>query len=167
MNDKLPFYQLDSYPAQVSGPSVVVRLLDALGFRFHWATQGLNEQDYAFSPGQGCQSIGQLIEHIWGLVHWISSTNRGREETRPEAPQEQRAHILHMLHQLRKHVSTLDDPALAAVTINGHAFWHLLNGPLADALTHVGQINVLRRLAGNPTPRASVFTGKPPGDKKP
>ena len=167
MNDELPFYQLDGYPAQVTGPSVLARLLDGLGFRFHWATQGLTEQDYAFSPGQGCQSIGQLIEHIWGLTHWISITVLGQEAVRPEASKEQRAHVLQMLHQLRERFLTLDDQALAAITIRGLPFWHLLNGPLADALTHVGQINVLRRLAGNPTPRASVFTGKPPGDKKP
>jgi hypothetical protein len=165
MKHKLPFYQLDGYPAKVDGPSVVVRLLDSLGFRFHWATHDLAEQDYAFLPGQGCQSIAQLIEHIWGLVNWVSRSICGREETRPETLQEQRVHVLHMLNQLREYVSTLDDQALAAITIRGLPFWHLLNGPLADALTHVGQINVLRRLAGNPTPRASVFTGKPPSDK--
>jgi hypothetical protein len=38
----------------------------------------------------------------------------------------------------------------------------MINGPLADALTHVGQINAFRRLAGNPTPKARLFTGEPP-----
>ena len=29
-------------------------------------------------------------------------------------------------------------------------FWYWINGPLADALTHVGQITSWRRIAGNP-----------------
>ena len=41
-------------------------------------------------------------------------------------------------------------------------FWNMINGPLADALTHVGQINSWRRLAGNPAPKADVFRGRPP-----
>jgi hypothetical protein len=48
------------------------------------------------------------------------------------------------------------------VTIDGRPFWHVINGPIADALTHVGQVNSFRRLAGNPTPKANVFLGLPP-----
>ena len=162
MDNELPFRQLDSYPAQICGTAVLARLLDSLGFRFRWATHDLSDSDYAFSPGQGCQSIGQLVGHIWGLVNWISTTVLGQEAKPPETPQEQRVHALQMLFHLREHVSTLDDSSLATITIRDYPFWHILNGPLADALTHVGQINVLRRLAGNPTPRARVFTGEPP-----
>jgi len=167
MKDELPFYHIDSYPAQVTGPSVLTRLLDGLGFRFRWATHDLTDQDYAFSPGEGVQSIGQLVGHIWGLTNWVSMAVFGQGETRPVAPQEQRAHALQMLHRLREQFVTMDDHTLAEITIDGHPFWHILNGPLADALTHVGQINVLRRLAGNPTPKAGVFTGEPPGARKP
>ena len=167
MKDELPFHQIGSYPTEVTGPSMLVRLLDGLGFRFYWATQGLTQDNYAFSPGQGCQSIGQLIGHIWGLTNWVSAAVLGHREIRPETPQEQRGHALQMLYRLREHFSGLDEQALAAITIQDHPFWHLLNGPLADALTHVGQINVLRRLAGNPTPKAGLFTGEPPGAKRP
>jgi hypothetical protein len=144
----------------------LTRLLDSLGFRFHWATYDLTDCDYAFSPGQGSQSIGQLIRHIWGLTNWVSIAVLGRGEERPETPEGQRAHALQMLHRLRAHIAELDDQSLSAITIDGHPFWHILNGPLADALTHVGQINVLRRLAGNPTPKAGLFTGEPPSAKR-
>ena len=43
-------------------------------------------------------------------------------------------------------------------------FWNMINGSLADMLTHVGQINAWRRLAGNPTPKANLFFGIPPGE---
>jgi hypothetical protein len=47
-------------------------------------------------------------------------------------------------------------------SVRDHPIWYLINGPLADALTHVGQINAWRRLAGNPCPKVSVFLGLPP-----
>ncbi|MCK5671198.1 hypothetical protein KAI10_07435, partial [Candidatus Bathyarchaeota archaeon] len=40
--------------------------------------------------------------------------------------------------------------------------WNLINGPLSDALTHVGQIASWRRMNGNPIPGARVFHGEPP-----
>jgi hypothetical protein len=33
----------------------------------------------------------------------------------------------------------------------------LLQGPLSDAMTHAGQLTMLRRLAGNPVPRANFI----------
>jgi len=36
----------------------------------------------------------------------------------------------------------------------------LLNGPIADALTHVGQVISFRRTSGNPIPKGvNVFMG--------
>jgi hypothetical protein len=167
MYDDLPFRQIGSCPSQVNGPSLLARMLDGLGFRFYWATHGLTDQDYAFSPGRGSQSIGQLVGHIWSLANWVSIAVLDHGAERPRAPEQQRAHALRMLHRLRQHFATLGDQELSAITIDGHPFWHILNGPLADALTHVGQINGWRRLAGNPTPKAGLFTGEPPGARKP
>lgn len=48
------------------------------------------------------------------------------------------------------------------IRIEGHPFWHIINGPLCDALTHVGQIRYLRRLLGKQGPEANVFLGRPP-----
>ena len=166
MNEYTPFARLDSHPTHVNGPSVVARLLDSQGFRFYWATQGLTPREYAFSPGQGCQSIADLVGHIWGLTNWVHISVFGQGEQRPEGAPLQREHTLKMLHRLREHMASLDDAALEAITIDDRPFWHMINGPLADALTHVGQINAFRRLAGSPTPKAGLFTGEPPGVRK-
>ena len=40
--------------------------------------------------------------------------------------------------------------------------WNMVNGPLADSLTHIGQVLSWRRLAGSPPPPADVFRGRPP-----
>ena len=42
-----------------------------------------------------------------------------------------------------------------------YPFWNLLNGPIADALWHVGQVVTFRRSSGNPLPKGvSVLQGK-------
>jgi hypothetical protein len=44
--------------------------------------------------------------------------------------------------------------------ISDYPLWNLLNGPLADAINHVGQIVSFRRSAGNPIPAGvNVFRG--------
>lgn len=40
-------------------------------------------------------------------------------------------------------------------------FWNQINGPISDALWHIGQVVSFRRSSGNPfSPRVSVLTGK-------
>jgi hypothetical protein len=44
---------------------------------------------------------------------------------------------------------------------NEFPFWNQLNGPIADALWHCGQVISFRRSSGNPyNSKASVFSGK-------
>ena len=75
-----------------------------------------------------------------------------------------RKSVLEMTHALKETLLSMSDEELAAIQIRELPFWHIVNGPVADALTHVGQINSFRRLAGNPTPEANVFRGLPPRD---
>jgi len=43
---------------------------------------------------------------------------------------------------------------------NEFPFWNLINGPISDALWHVGQVVTFRRSSGNPFPAGvSVLTG--------
>ena len=43
---------------------------------------------------------------------------------------------------------------------NSYPFFYLLNGPIADSFTHVGQIISFRRSSGNPIPKGvTVFMG--------
>ncbi|MEJ2112630.1 MAG: hypothetical protein P8X62_02615 [Flavobacteriaceae bacterium] len=44
---------------------------------------------------------------------------------------------------------------------NEYPFWNNINGPIADALWHCGQVVLLRRSSGNPfNSKVSVFQGK-------
>lgn len=147
------------YPQRKDANGVVMRLLDGLGYRFQWATEGLTAEDAAFTPGQGCMTIGELAEHVWGLVNWVHISMLGEGLGESPAPDIEtgRRQICRMLYALRTYVSAIDQESLFAIEINGLPFWHIVNGPLSDALTHTGQIALLRRLNGNPVPKHNVF----------
>jgi hypothetical protein len=158
------FYEIPDYPENVAGTSVLVRLLDGLGFRFRWSTEGLSDKDYTFRPAPDCMSIEELVRHIWGLVNWVCQSmclDRFRKQDHISLV---RRSVLEMIHALREALLSKSDEELTAIHIRELPFWHIVNGPVADALTHVGQINSFRRLAGNPTPKANVFRGLPPRD---
>jgi hypothetical protein len=158
------FHRIPPYPESVSGTTALVRLLDGLGFRFRWSTEGLRFDDYGFRPAPDCMSIEELVRHVWGLVNWVCLSAGLDGFERGDDSSITRGRILEMTHALREALIAMSDDDLEGITIDGLPFWHIINGPISDALTHVGQINSFRRLAGNPTPKAHVFTGMPPGD---
>jgi hypothetical protein len=158
----IPYESVDRYPGKITGTSIIIRMLDGLGYRFRYATETLNQEDYQFSPGQGCKTIGEIVEHIWGLVNWVCQSIFEAKETRPKDIESQRIHILELITKLRTYFESIDDMELANIKIHKLPFWHIINGPLSDALTHTGQINTFRRLAGNPPVKSNVFRLKKP-----
>ena len=151
------FRSVRDYPQRQDACGVIMRLIDGLGYRFYWATEGLTDVDFAFTPGGGCMTIGELVGHIWGLANWVHMHAVGSGTPRPDNPQEQRDAVLEVLFAVRSHIESLDEAALFAIEVEGNPFWHVINGPLADALTHTGQIASLRRINGNPVPKHNVF----------
>jgi len=156
------FHRVAGYPDEVDAAGALARLLDGLGFRFCWATEGLDETDYAFAPREDCNSLGWMVQHIWGLTNWVHRHAVGGQLSRPLSTLEQREHVLEMLWMLRNHFAALTRDDLLAIRVEGYPFWHMINGPIADALTHVGQIQYVRGLLGKKGPPANVFTCEPP-----
>jgi hypothetical protein len=159
---RMDYHRIDEYPERVNAVAVVLRLLDGLGFRFYWATYELDEDDYGFTPAEGGNSIGWMLSHIWGLLNWIYLNIRGEQTKRPPSKIDERDHVLDLIRMIREEITGMSDERLAEVRIEGLPFWHIINGPISDALSHVGQINMARRLMGKPTPEANVFRCDPP-----
>ncbi len=159
------YHQIPDYPDHVSATSVIVRILDGLGFRFYWATDGLRPEDYTFRPAADVMSIGELTTHVWDLAAWISAQCLGKVYEKPKDGEAARDEALRVIHDLRETFMKMSDDELAKLTIRGVPFWHMLNGPLSDALTHTGQINSFRRINSNPCAGANVFSGRPPKKK--
>jgi hypothetical protein len=99
----------------------------------------------AFRAGPGTRTPGQILAHIGDLLDWALNLAQGRKVWSDSAPlpwPEGVARFFKALQAFDDHLATnapLESPAEA-----------LFQGPIADALTHVGQIALLRRLAGGP-----------------
>ena len=165
-------FRIPTPPSAFDGSAVLLRLLDGLAFRYFWATEGLRASDFEFRPAPDCMSALELQRHILQLVFMIQQTvgdHATREQFASQEPAAVRAKTLAQLELVRSELESLGDDALAEHRVlkrDGSFFpvWNILNGPLADAFTHIGQLNSWRRLNGNPPPRANVFEGVPPGD---
>ncbi len=170
----LPYRQIPDYPESYTPESVAARMVDGLGFRYYWATEGLRAEDLAFRPSPEARTTDETLDHILGLVDIVLNTVQGKanirgEDDNPpvdfEAKRKMTLEKLAMASDLLKNGGAkLED--LEIVFQNGDnksefPFWNLLNGPIADALWHVGQVVSFRRSSGNPfNSKASVFTGK-------
>ena len=174
MLSDLPYREIPAYPDSFSAENVVARMVDGLGFRFYWATEGLRPEDLAFRPNPEARTSEETIDHILGLSSVILNAVqqqpnvRSGEETSPLTFAEKRKKTLTNLKTvsdlLKNSGGKLEDYDI--VFVNGDSksefpFWNMLNGPLADALWHTGQVVSFRRSSGNPfNSKVSVFSGK-------
>lgn len=169
----LPYREIPAYPDTFSAENVVARMIDGLGFRFYWATEGLRPEDLAFRPSPEARTSEETIDHILGLSTIILNALkkqpnvRSGEETSPLAFEVKRKQTLENLKTasdlLKQPSGKLDDYDILFVNGDTKAefpFWNMLNGPIADALWHTGQVVSFRRSSGNPfNSKASVFSG--------
>jgi hypothetical protein len=84
--DKPYYYQIPDTPAVYTPATVAARLVDGLGFRYFWATEGLTEKDLAFRPGEKVRSTFETLEHINGLTLILLNAVEGRS-TKPSPAQ--------------------------------------------------------------------------------
>ncbi len=175
----LPYETFPPAPESVDGPGVLARIVDSMGFRYRWATEGLGSEAMSFQAGEGAMTLGEVLAHLCVLVRWtegsVRSSLAGEDAGSymgfvdvPEVWDELRADTLEKLVELRDLFASADPALLADATITGHpdhgpqSFWCMLNGPLADFLSHVGQVASWRRMAGDPVPSTDLFRGLPP-----
>jgi hypothetical protein len=157
-------------PVAMSAGAILGRLADAVGFRYRWATEGITAADMALKPTEGCLSLGELLSHVLELLSWIAEhigMQPRYELVKSEEPEVLRARTLELAAALGARFKAMSDEELAAVKILSSRgdtlpIWNMVNGPLADSLTHVGQILSWRRIAGSPAVPADVFRGRPP-----
>ena len=161
------FQELPNVPQEIKGSTVLKRMVDALGFRYRVAVMGLTKENLTFQPNPDNWDLGQLLHHIYRLCVWTSNSFNLDFEIVEEfnASSDYEAATLSLLAQLSDHLASMSNEDLAKIEIylkrtdSNMSFWYIINGPLADALTHVGQIISWRRMAGNPVSRVSGFTG--------
>jgi hypothetical protein len=120
-------------------------LLATLAYRGGKALRGAPAEFAGFSIGNPPRTPGQILAHMADLLDWSISIADGRETWHDSPP-------LGWEHGAARFFAGLEafDRRLASGVPLACPVEKLIQGPLADALTHVGQIAMLRRLAGCP-----------------
>jgi hypothetical protein len=98
-----------------------------------------------FRIGDATRTPLQLVSHLGDLIEWAVTLAEGNQKwqvAKPSSWDEESRRFFTALSRL--------DQYLASERALGCRPEKLLQGPLADALTHVGQIMMLRRLASAP-----------------
>jgi hypothetical protein len=125
---------------------VVLRhFLAALAYRAQKALRGAPDTFGGFQAGHRIRTPAELVRHMTSVLGYARTFFTGGSY-RPEPLPDLRAEVARfhgMLEELRQHLET-------GTPLRGVTPEQLLHGPLADAMTHVGQLAMLRRLAGSP-----------------
>jgi hypothetical protein len=119
--------------------------LATLAYRGGKAVRGVPDRFGDFKAEAAIRTPGQVLAHIGDLLDWALALADGQHvwNDSPPAPwPEEVARFFRALARL--------DARLAADALRGFSEKQLLQGPIADALTHVGQITMLRRMFGSP-----------------
>src|SRR5664279_5757345 len=93
--------------------------------------------------GYGSRTPGEILAHVCDLFDWALTLADGKQAWHDSQPQAWEADIARFFAGLEAFDRRLASGVPLAVEPE-----RLFQGPVADALTHVGQIAMLRRMAG-------------------
>jgi hypothetical protein len=119
--------------------------LATVAYRGGKALRGASESFPAFHGGDTTRTPANILAHIGDLYDWALSIASGKQEWHNSEPLPWNAEVERFFSALTKFDDYLasDQPLHASPE-------QLFQGPIADSLTHIGQIAMLRRLAGAP-----------------
>jgi hypothetical protein len=114
-----------------------------LAYRGRKAVTGVGPDFGVSPPRPGVRAPLEVLAHIGDLLDWALCLCHGEHIWREATPQSWDAEVERFFRGLQ----TLDD-FLASEAPLGFPAERLFQGPIADALTHIGQIAMCRRLSG-------------------
>ena len=126
-----------------------------LAYRGGKAVRGAPEGFAVFHVDEGLRAPGQILAHIGDLLDWALSMAQGKREWHDSKPLPWEKEVERLFAALKKF-----DDYLASSEPLHVAPEKLFQGPIADALTHVGQIAILRRMAGEPVKAENYFVAE-------
>ena len=114
----------------------------------------------AFRAGPGSRTPAEIVAHIGDLFDWAFHIAQGKQVWKPSKPLPWDREVERLFAALQRF-----DDFLATDAPLGCPAEQLFQGPVADALTHTGQLAMLRRLAGAPVrgenyARANILAGR-------
>jgi hypothetical protein len=132
-------------PAADSARQLLRHSVATLAYRGGKAFCGAPDDFATFRIGDKSRTPGQILAHIGDLLDWALSLAKGKQQWHD-------SELLPWGQGVDRFFAALAelDACLASDAPLGGPPEKIFQGPIADALTHVGQISMLRRLAGCP-----------------
>ncbi|OLE51389.1 MAG: hypothetical protein AUG51_23100 [Acidobacteria bacterium 13_1_20CM_3_53_8] len=126
--------------------------LATLAYRGAKAVRGAPEGFATFRVNDETRTPVEILAHIGDLLDWAHNLAMGSNKGQNSTPLWWEEEVARFFAELEKFDSYLASDAPLGATAE-----RLFQGPVADALTHVGQIALLRRMAGAPVRGENYF----------
>jgi hypothetical protein len=139
-------------PAHESAPALLRHTVATLAYRGAKALRGASPAFAGFRASPDTRTPVEILAHIGDLLDWALALADGRHEWHDSPPlpwERETARFFDALARLDARLSSPAPPGFPAERI--------FQGPVADALTHIGQITLLRRMAGEPVRGENYF----------
>ncbi len=141
-------------PHSLTSPIDALRhVLVTVAYRLDHAVTGAPDGFAAFQPSGGARTPHELVRHLRRLVRLATSAWNGTELVDAD-PLDWQGELDALDDELRELDALFRRLPVPAGDVGAH---QVLQGPLLDAATHVGQLALLRRMAGAPVDRRSFW----------
>jgi hypothetical protein len=119
--------------------------LATIAYRGGKAVRGVPEGFATFKVHSASRTPSEILAHVGDLFDWALSLAKGAQAWHDSKP-------LPWDQETRRFFESLErfDSYLASEAPLSESPERLFQGPIADALTHVGQLTMLRRVEGTP-----------------
>lgn len=143
-----------SHPNSAADPKreLLRHTLATLAYRGGKALRNAPDGFPEFQAGEGVRTPGEILGHLGDLLDWGLSIAMGQRQWHNSKPLPWEQEVARFFAAL-----TRFDNFLASNDSLQASPEKLFQGPIADALTHVGQIAVLRRIARAPVKGESYY----------
>jgi hypothetical protein len=145
-------------PADAGAVALLRHAVATIAYRGGKAVRGAPESFASFRSGADTRTPVQILAHVGDLFDWALGLADGRHVWRDATPlawDDEVARFFAALERLDARLARAE--AHDASDPLGNTPEKIFQGPVADALTHIGQINLLRRLAAAPVKGENYF----------
>jgi hypothetical protein len=120
-------------------------ILATVAYRGGKALRGAPDSFATFRSGDTTRAPAKILAHVGDLFDWALSMSQGNQAWHDSSPLPWNAEVARFFVALKKF-----DDYLASTEPLHTPVETLFQGPVADVLNHIGQLALLRRLAGSP-----------------
>jgi hypothetical protein len=132
-------------PETISARDMIRHTLATIAYRAGKIVRDAPQGYVEFQAGHDCRTPVQILAHIGDLFDWALGMSKGKPDWHASKPLEWPDEVQRFFESLKRF-----DDFLAGSEALQASPEKLMQGPVADALNHVGQLAILRRISGMP-----------------